>query len=70
MATCSGAWYTITLTEKSSCEIDGREFSLREFGRMLVTHAGWGMRICFVPDDELEHDPEIEIREPDDEETD
>lgn len=51
-------------------EIDGREFSLEEFGRMLVTYAGWGMRICFVPDDELEREPDIEVREPDDEETD
>lgn len=48
-------------------EIDGRRFSLREFGRMLMTYAGWGMRICFVPDDELEREPDIEVREPDDE---
>jgi hypothetical protein len=47
-------------------EIDGRELSLSEFGRTLVTFAGWGMRICFVPDDEIDKEPEIEIREPDD----
>ncbi len=50
-------------------EIDGREFSLREFGRMLTVNAGWGMRICFVPDDELDREPEIEVREPDEEVT-
>lgn len=24
-----------------------------------------GMRICFVPDDEIEKEPEIDVREPD-----
>ncbi len=39
------------------CHIDDggpendKEWSLREFGRMLSTHAGWGMRIAFVPRD-------------------
>ena len=44
--------------------IDDQELSLREFGRLLVTHAGWGMRICFVPDDLIEEEPEVEVREP------
>jgi hypothetical protein len=44
--------------------IDDHELSLREFGRLLVAHAGWGMRIVFVPDDELEKMHPIEIREP------
>ena len=48
-------------------EIDGREFSLEEFGRMLTTFSGWGMRICFVPEDEITKEPEIEVREPEDE---
>jgi hypothetical protein len=43
--------------------IDDRELSWREFGRLLTTHAGWGMRIVFVPDDELDEEPRIEIRE-------
>jgi hypothetical protein len=46
-------------------EIDDQELSIEEFGRMLTTHAGWGMRICFVPEDEIEDEPEIEVREPD-----
>ena len=33
-------------------EIDGQDFSIAEFGRMLTTFAGWGMRISFVPEDE------------------
>lgn len=45
--------------------IDDREFTWDEFGRMLCTHAGWGMRIVFVPDDELEHAPKIDVQEPD-----
>lgn len=46
--------------------IDDHELSLREFGRLLTTHAGWGMRIVFVPDDDLETMHPIEIREPED----
>jgi len=44
--------------------IDDQELSLQEFGRLLSTYNGWGMRICFVPDDELEREPDIEVREP------
>jgi len=41
-----------------------RELSLAEFGRMLTTYAGWGMRIAFVPDDDVHEEPRIEVREP------
>lgn len=44
--------------------IDDHELSWEEFGRLLTTHAGWGMRIVFVPDDELYVKPRIEVREP------
>ncbi|MEA1928811.1 MAG: hypothetical protein U9N73_11455 [Candidatus Auribacterota bacterium] len=37
--------------------IDDRELSLQEFGRCLTTFAGWGMRIIFVPDDEMDKPP-------------
>jgi hypothetical protein len=46
--------------------IDDREFSWDDFGRMLLAYAGWGMRIVFVPDDELERTPKTAVREPDD----
>ncbi len=39
--------------------IDNREFSLAEFGRMLTTFAGWGMRICFVLEHEVNEQPKI-----------
>ena len=45
--------------------IDEEELSLAEFGRLLCTYAGWGMRIAFVPEDETNQEPRIEIREPD-----
>jgi hypothetical protein len=48
--------------------IDERELSWREFGRLLLTHAGWGMRVVFVPDDEVHDPPRIEVREPKEEE--
>jgi len=47
-------------------EIDGHELSLKEFGRMLTTYAGWGMRIVFVPDDEITKIPDIVIEDAED----
>lgn len=43
--------------------IDDQEFSWEEFGRMLLTYAGWGVRLVFVPDDELERAPKVVVRE-------
>jgi hypothetical protein len=43
--------------------IDEHELSWREFGRLLTTHAGWGMRIVFVPDDRLHVKPRIVVRD-------
>lgn len=45
-------------------EIDGTELSLIEFGKLLCTYAGWGMRIEFVPDDETHRRPKLLVREP------
>ena len=45
--------------------VDDHELSWAEFGTLLLTHAGWGMRMVFVPDDRLDEEPEIEVREPD-----
>ena len=36
------------------------------FGRMLKVFAGFGMRIAFVDEDEVTEEPEIVVREPDD----
>jgi len=44
--------------------IDDHELSIEAFGHLLTTYAGWGMRIVFVPDDELHEEPSIEVREP------
>ena len=45
-------------------QIDDRELSTQEFGRLLTTYAGWGMRLVFVPEDEIDKPPQIEVREP------
>ncbi len=45
-------------------QIDDHELTLREFGRLLRTYSGWGMRITFVPEDRVDEEPEIEVREP------
>lgn len=46
---------------ETSIWIDDRQLSLREFGRLLSTYNGWGMRITFVPDDEIDSEPVIKI---------
>ncbi len=46
--------------------VDDREFEWEDFGRLLCTYAGWGMRIVFVPDDELDRTPKTIVQEPDD----
>jgi len=45
--------------------IDEQCFTWDEFGKMLCTYAGWGMRIAFVPEDELERAPKIVVQESD-----
>jgi hypothetical protein len=45
--------------------IDDRDFTPMEFAKMASTFGGWGMRIVFVPDDELHEEPAVEVREPD-----
>jgi hypothetical protein len=47
-------------------EIDDRLLNLEEFGRMLQTYEGWGMRITFVPEDEIFFDPKITVEDPND----
>jgi hypothetical protein len=34
----------------------------------IRTHAGWGMRVVFVPDDEVHESPRIEVRQSEEEE--
>jgi hypothetical protein len=44
--------------------IDDKELSGAEFGKMLLVHNGWGMRIAFVPEEWVHEQPNIEVREP------
>jgi len=44
--------------------IDDQELSLREFGRMLAVHAGWGMRIQFVTEEFVTENPKVKVRKP------
>ncbi len=44
--------------------VDDQELSLAEFGRLLRVHAGWGMRIAFVPEEFMSENPKVEIRKP------
>lgn len=45
-------------------EVDGKELSWHEFGRMICSFAGWGMRMEFVPDDEIHRRPKVMVKEP------
>jgi hypothetical protein len=45
-------------------EIDEQKLSLEQFRKLLTTYAGWGMRIEFVPEDEVHRRPAREVREP------
>jgi hypothetical protein len=38
-------------------EIDEQELRLEQFGKLLTAYAGWGMRIEFVPEDEVHRRP-------------
>lgn len=44
-------------------EIDGRRLSWQEFGALVSTYEGWGMRVMFVPDDEIGKTPTIALQE-------
>jgi hypothetical protein len=41
--------------------IDDRDFTVAEFVGMVGTYGGWGMRITFVPDDEIHIEPKIKV---------
>ena len=45
-------------------EIDDKQLSWSEFGRMLTTFAGWGMRLVVAPDDRTHQKPTIRVRDP------
>ncbi len=44
--------------------IDDKELSMHEFGRLLKVHAGWGMRIAFVPEELVHEQPKVKVRNP------
>ncbi len=44
--------------------VDDKELSWREFGRLVCTYAGWGMRIEFVSDDKTHRRPTLKVRQP------
>ena len=47
-------------------QIDELELDMAAFGRMLQVFSGFGMRIAFVDEEEVTDQPEILVREPDD----
>ena len=52
--------------EGTIIQIDGMELDMAAFGRMLQVFSGFGMRIAFVDEEDVTEEPEIVVREPDD----
>ena len=46
--------------------VDDVEMDFEAFGRMLLTFCGFGMRIAFVDEEDVNEEPEIVVREPED----
>jgi hypothetical protein len=44
--------------------VDEQDLQLKHFGKLLSTYEGWGMRIEFVPQEEVHGRPIVEVREP------
>jgi hypothetical protein len=44
--------------------VDEQDLRLKQFGKLLSTYEGWGMRIEFVPQEEVHRRPAVEVREP------
>jgi hypothetical protein len=44
--------------------VDEQDLRLKQFGKLLTAYRGWGMRIEFVPEEEVHRRPVLEIREP------
>jgi hypothetical protein len=45
-------------------KVDEQDLQLEQFGKLLTTYEGWGMRIEFVPQEEVHRRPVVEVREP------
>ena len=43
--------------------VDDKELSWHEFGKMICTFAGWGMRIEFTPEGEIHRRPKLVVKE-------
>ena len=44
-------------------KIDEQELRLKQFGKLLSTYEGWGMRIEFVPDVAVHRRPVLKVQE-------
>jgi len=45
-------------------KVDEQNLRLKQFGKLLAAYEGWGMRIEFVPREEVYRRPVLEVREP------
>jgi hypothetical protein len=53
-----------SLPDEPFVNVDGRDFNLSEFVKMVGTFGGWGMRITFVPQDATHVAPKLRVKEP------
>lgn len=45
-------------------DVDGQSLNMEELQQLLAVYSGWGLRLVIVPDDEIERQPTIVVREP------
>ena len=51
-----------SIDQESAILIDDQKLSLQQFGQLIAPFNGWGMRIMFVPKDQLSSPPTPEVR--------
>ncbi len=44
-------------------QIDERKLDMKEFGRLLESFLGWGVRMEFVPKNAIDRRPELQVRD-------
>jgi hypothetical protein len=54
----------VTEHDEIIVKIDERKLRLKQFGKLLASYEGSGMRIEFVPTDEVHHRPALQVRLP------
>ena len=61
---CAASSTTVGRTGKSSSVSTTRSYRSPNSAGLLSVHAGWGMRIAFVPEEFVTENPNVKVRKP------